>query len=265
MSVTWPYAQLAKAAKAAGGPNSFCRGLVDLGYQKGYAAMGKKCIPFVVTAGTVLYLVGRFRATRQQDQTLLRSQQEQMFGLIQETIQARIREAENGIDETCREFESVSDASSNVQQNRIVQYGPVDYQRQLQIVSNHWYAANMNLGEREYDLADFAHRHVLEDVAAAKIRIGMEIAVGCILRLHDVPDVDYMDLCQKISSCDRYIESDLIERMHRSRKLCNRCLHSSDRPANTKERLTYAARTLGTLKSYLETYLNQPRNDGEEI
>lgn len=263
MSVTWPYAQLAKAAKAAGGPNSFCHGLVNLGYQKGYVAMGKKCIPFALTAGTVLYLVGRFWATRQQDRVLLQSQQEQMFGLIQENIQARIRETENSIDETCREFESVSNASSNVQQNRIVQYGPIDYRRQLRIVSDHWCTANMNLGEREYDPADSVHRHVLEDVAATNIRTGMEIAVGCILRLHAVPDVDYMDLCQKISSCDRYLDPDLIEHMHRSRKLCNKCLHSSDRPANTKERLSYAVKTLGTLKSYLEAYLNQPRNDEE--
>lgn len=265
MSVVWPYAQLVKVAKAAGGPNSFCRGLVDLGYEKGCVAMGKKCMPFVLTAGTVLYLWGRFHATRQKDQALLQSQQGQLFGLIQESVQTRIREAENSIDGTCSEFESVLSTSSNVPQNRVAQYGPIDYRRQLRIVSDYWYTANMNLGERVYDSADATHKHVLEATAAANIRTGMEIAVYCILTLHDVPDVGYMDLCQKISSCDRYLELDLIEHMHRSRKLCNKCLHSSDRPVDTKEQLTYAAKTLGTLKSCLETYLNQPSTEEKEI
>lgn len=84
MSVTWPYAQFTKAAKVAGGPDSFCRDLVNLGFQKGYVAMGKKCVPFVLATGTVAYLWGRFRSIRQKDQALLQFQQEQLLGLIQD-------------------------------------------------------------------------------------------------------------------------------------------------------------------------------------
>lgn len=264
MSVTWPYAQFTKAAKVAGGPDSFCRDLVNLGFQKGYVAMGKKCVPFVLATGTVAYLWGRFRSIRQKDQALLQFQQEQLLGLIQEYEQTRIHETENSGDETCGESISVPSAPINVPRTK-VQYGPVDYRRQLRIVSDYWYTANMNLGERAYDSADATHQHVLEATAASNIRTGMEIAVCCILMLKGVPDIGDMDLCQKISACGGYLEPDLIERMHMTRKLCNKCVHGGDRPCDTRERLTYAAKTLGTLKSYLETYLTCPHVDRGEF
>lgn len=269
MSVTWPYAQFVKAAKAAGGPAPFCRDLMNQGYQKGCVAMGKKCVPVLIATGTFTYLWGKMQASRQKNQESVQVLREWMHDLIKENqrtrIRERIHEMEDGGDEVSRESESVASVSSSVRRHRVMQYGPVDYRRQLRIVGDHWFMANMDLGEREYDSANVTRRRVLEDAAAASIRTGMEIAVDCILRLRDVPDVGDMDLCQKISACGRYLEPALIERMHMARKLCNRCLHGSDRPVNTKEQLVYAAKTLGTLKSYLETYLAQPPTDEEEL
>ena len=251
MPTTWPYALFVKAAKNAGGPQSFCASLVEQGFQKGTVTTSLKCIPIVLVTGVASYMFGRSRKKRQEDKLSLEQLNEELLDILTDKERERFFPEEASSDG--KQDQSTTFGATNEEGN-----ASVDYRQRLDVVKEHWYMANMNLGERMYDPADPTHRQVLESCAANNIRNGMEIAVDCILSLNNVDDIDSMSLCQKITACDRHLEPALVKRMHQTRMLCNTCVHDADHPADVREKLSYAAKTLGTVKSYLETFLNSP-------